>query len=359
MRLLERTMSPRVTPVGIGVILASAVACGVVDAQGLDIRHGSQVSREVRDLYDAGLRYLVSTQQGDGSWRSSYSNGPGIAGICCMALLSCGEDPNYGAYAEPLRKGLRFILRKQNRRTGFFSAGRSHGSMYEHGFTTLALAEAYGTVDDDLLWAGTDDKDPPTIGAGLELAVRCTLTSQNRNPLKAWRYSPTADDADTSVSGALLMALLAARNAGIEVPDANIEKALEYYARSTTSDGSVSYSGGFGGGGSQALTAISCLVHAIARKKDSKTFRSTLANLQKGGSLGGIGGGYPYYTRYYVAQALFQGDFEAWSRWNEANTEQLRDQPRDDGAIGADAYTTGMSLLSMALNFRFLPIYER
>ena len=67
--------------------------------------------------------------------------------------------------------------------------------MYNHGFATLALAESYGAVNDDRL------------GPALQKAVRLILTSQEANPTKAWRYSPDARDADTTVSGAQMVAL--------------------------------------------------------------------------------------------------------------------------------------------------------
>jgi hypothetical protein len=40
-------------------------------------------------------------------------------------------------------------------------------------------------------------------------------TSQNSNPTNAWRYSPGGREADASVTGAVIIGLLAARNAGI------------------------------------------------------------------------------------------------------------------------------------------------
>ncbi len=67
----------------------------------------------------------------------------------------------------------------------------------------LALAEAYGTVDDRDLWErGQTSASQRSIGAALELAVRCAVTSQKKNPYGGWRYAPDARDADTSVSGA-------------------------------------------------------------------------------------------------------------------------------------------------------------
>jgi hypothetical protein len=89
--------------------------------------------------------------------------------------------------------------------------------MYNHGFATLALAEAYGMVDE------------PRLGPALESAVRLIVASQSKNAFGAWRYSPTSQDADTTVSGAQMVALFAARNAGIGVPEEAIQKGLRFY----------------------------------------------------------------------------------------------------------------------------------
>jgi len=327
---------------------------------GLSIRHGAPVPPEVRTIYEGGLRFLADTQLEDGSWQSQYSSGPGIVALCCLAFLSQGDDANFGRYAEPIHRALRYIVKSQDPSTGFISQNQGgHGSMYEHGFATLTLAEAYGAVDEVLLWAGAEaSAERRTLGQALELAVRASLGSQEANPFSAWRYSPTAKDADTSVSGAILVSLLAARNAGIEIADEKIDKALQYYENSTLPSGDVSYSGGMGGGQSMARTAISCLVFAIAKRKTSEPHQATLKNLVDNVDQDSHMG-HPYYTRYYVAQALFQGDFDAWSRWNERTTGLVLEEQGDDGVIGGDAYSTSMSLLALALNFRFLPIYER
>lgn len=331
-------------------------------AQGLQIRHGSPVPVEVKTLYDAGLAYLEGKQLANGTWQSSsYGNGPGVDGLCCLAILSCGEDPNFGRYAETLRKGLRAIIRTQNDESGLLSQSRgTHGSMYHHGFGTLALAEAYGAVDDTMLWEGEGEGQRP-LGEALEKAVRCIITSQDQNPYGGWRYTPDAKDADISVSGANIVALLAARNAGIEVPDENIEKAMKLLKDSTDKSGAVAYqvgSTGFAFGDSTARSSIACLSLAIAKQKDSEAFQNTLSHLTARIDRPAVGS-WPHYTRYYQAQALFQGDFQAWQSWNEMNTEVLEESQSEDGSIGGSTYSTAMSLLSMALNYRFLPIYER
>jgi predicted transcriptional regulator len=70
-------------------------------------------------------------------------------------------------------------------------------------------------------------------------------------------------------------------------------------------------------------------------------------------------GNYKEYFRYYMAQALFQGDYAAWQKWNTATVRALSETQAADGSFNNGPFETGMSLLAQALNYRFLPIYER
>ena len=342
------------------MVLIIAVASTLAQGQDPQIRFGTQVPVEVDAIYTRGLQWLVDNQTHNGNWGGSHSgHGVGDTGICgmsVMAFLASGEDPNFGRYSENIRKTIRYIIRQQKASTGYLP-----GSMYQHGFATLGLAEAYGAVDEELLWEVEDSPVRRTIGEALELAVRCAVTAQKNNRWGGWRYTPDSSDADTSVSGAVLMGLLAARNAGVRVPDECIDKALSYFQRMTSQKGGVGYSGGVGGlGGSKNLQAISSLVMSIGRRKNLQEYqavtRQVARNIEHNES------SYPYYFRYYMAQALFQSDFAAWQRWNTKTTRQLKSMQNDDGSFRSghgQAYGTAMSLLALALNYRFLPIYER
>jgi hypothetical protein len=341
-------------------IIAVALVClggiAVATAQPPNASIGEAVPRDVRDIYDKGLQFLIKTQAETGEWRDGQS-GPGVTGMGLMAFLASGEDPNFGLYANNVRRAVRSIVAGQDGSTGFFG-----GSMYHHGFATLALAEAYGTVDDRQVWP--DGKKSRSIGAALELAVRAAITSQKKNPLGAWRYSPDATDADTSVSGAVLVGLLAARNAGIEVPDECIDRAISFYTKMTSASGQVAYAGGLGGfDESLARISIGTLVYSLARRKDLPQFKATLGYLKdKIEYTGSSGFGWQDYQWYYQAQALFQGDVEAWKKWNKLLVQQLKAAQQADGSIpGQHGATVGtsFSLLALALNYKFLPIYER
>jgi hypothetical protein len=219
----------------------------------------------------------------------------------------------------------------------------------------LALAEAYGAVDESRL--AEEGRPARSIAKALELAVRAAATAQKKNRLGGWRYSPDSTDTDTSVTGAVLMGLMAARNAGIEVPEEVIQTAMNYMRRSTASDGSVAYSGGFGGHTSMNLSAVGTLVGAVSRSKQTDEYKASLGRIVE--NLEHREQSYPEYFGYYMAQALFQGDSASWQKWNAAKVRELSSTQRPDGSFGNRAYSTGMSLLALALNYRFLPIYER
>ena len=356
--------------VGISILALALPLGAALRASEPLARYGDPVPRDVREMYDAGLRYLLKTQDESGAWKDGQA-GPGVTGMAVMTLLASGEDPNHGPYRTPIRKALRSMIVGQDADTGFLGSSQGHDSMYQHGFGMLALAEAYGAVDDRTLWseASAGGQRGRPIGQALELAARCAVTSGKNNPLGGWRYSADAKDADTSVSGAVLMGLLAARNAGIEVPDETIDRAIKYFTTMTAPNGQLGYSGN-AGGGSDAVTSIGVLVYAIAGQRGLPQYTKALAYLKGRSAAPEQQGmeGYPTYTRYYRAQALFQGDVDAWARWNDGLVQELKKMQGKDGSFSGfmgrgggfgGTVDTTLALLSLAVNYKFLPIYER
>lgn len=330
-----------------------------------EIQYGAGGPAEVKTIYERGAKFLQSEQNQDGSFGKKAGpmkdQAAGVASLALMAFLSTGDDPNFGTYSNNVRRSLRFIIRKQNKKSGYIG-----GNMYVHGFSMLALAEAYGVVDEQMLWAGqTEDSKRNSIGASLELAVRLAVSSQKKNRFNAWHYGPgDKNSADTSVAGAVLMGLLAARNAGIEVPDDSIDNALGYFKSMTDAkSGIVAYSGFGGLGASHARSAIATLVYSIGKRKDLGEYKGASKYVIDGADQVSIGGMFGFYTKYYRAQALFQADYDTWEKWNRNTIRALQATQLDTGQIGnsshGSAYSTSMSLLALALNYRFLPIYER
>jgi len=178
--------------------LLLALACLVpIRAGAQQVFTGSAeiVPEQVDRMYLKGMDYLARTQLPAGNWADATPGPAAIPALAVVSLLARGDDPNFGPYSQTIHRGLDFLLKQQDAKTGYIGP-----TMYNHGFATLALAESYGAVNDDRL------------GPALQKAVRLILNSQARNPAKAWRYSPEAPDADTTVSGAQMVALMAARS---------------------------------------------------------------------------------------------------------------------------------------------------
>lgn len=332
-----------------GWLCAVMVFCIMVPAvRGQDIFDGPTefIPLDVDRMYVKGMIWLVKNQKADGSFGAGnadhYGTQPGVVGLAVVALLAHGDDPNFGPFALPIKKGLDFILSQQNQSTGYIGS-----SMYNHGFATLALAEAYGMVKDKRL------------GPALQKATMLILNSQERNTSGAWRYSPESSDADTTVSGANLVALFAARNSGIPVPEPSIEKALRFFSTCQSGDGGFGYTSA--GGSNGPRSAIGCLMFALAKKKDSPRYKSALEYMT-GKQGGGDDSHYFHYYLYYAAQAFFHASPKLWNEWNAINITNLKEGQKPDGSWESNfgtTFATAASMLSLALNYRYLPIYER
>ena len=75
-------------------------------AQAPNAQIGDAVPRDVRELYDKGLQYLVKTQTEKGDWPGVHA-GPGVTGMGLMVFLASGEDPNFGLYTNNVRRAVR------------------------------------------------------------------------------------------------------------------------------------------------------------------------------------------------------------------------------------------------------------
>lgn len=312
-----------------------------LQAQSIERRQDDAVPAKVETLYTRGLKYLANSQQANGSWEDNSGHYPGVVALGTLAFLAHGEDPNNGPYSKHIKRCLDYLLKAQKPENGYIGT-----SMYNHGFATLALAEAYGVVDD------------PRLAKALQKAVDLILSAQKRNPKGGWRYSPDSKDADTTVTGCQIVALLAARNAGLPIPDASIERALKYM--STCRDNAGAYGYTSRGGGKTTLTAIGSLCYSLAKQKDANGYKESLEYLKQ--NLDYRDAHYTYYFEYYMSQALFQADESLWNQWNEKNIRLLAATQQGDGSWAGNrgpSYSTACALLSLAKNYNFLPIYEK
>ena len=327
---------------------------------------GSKVNADAIDKAIAnGLAYLAKSQNENGSYPGSYGQTAAIPALAGMAFLAKGHLPGLEPYGDVINHAIDYVIStadmKDDAKFRGYMGQIGGGNMYAHSIATLFLAEASGMVD---------ERRQEKIDKLLPLAVKVILDAQNQkkgNPthLGGWRYTPNASDSDLSCSGWALMALRSARLNGAKVPPDAVEKAVLYIKRNYNEQhGHFSYQGN-GGGSADTLTgaAILCLelcgrhldpMSLKASKFLEKKYRTTLA-----------GAGQRYYALYYTAQGLFQIGGPVWQGFSTWMYDKFVPEQRADGSWGgagnnnSDVFATAMTVLSLTVPYRMLPIYQR
>jgi len=305
---------------------------------------------------DAGLEYLVRQQRPDGSWPSFWESNTGINGICLLAFLGRGHVPGRGPFKEVVGRAVGFILNSQDERGLYTSPDPSHGPMYAHALATLAMIEAWGWMPE------------PRVQNSVQKAVTLILKAQATEPEHAggWRYPPYPEDADLNVTVMQLVALRAARNARIEVPDKTFERALDYVRRcGTTEFGPFVYQPGRRV--STSLIAAGSLSMQLLGAGEDPLVRTALKRLRAR----------PYntrmdhfwYTTYYAMQTARQAGGPFWSYWHPKARKVILEAQNQDGSWPgfedekyngpARCYSTAFACISLEVYMHYLPAYQR
>lgn len=335
---------------------------------------GETISPELEPAIARGLAYLARQQQADGSFqnreRGGEPNAPprftgpkvALTGLSLMAYLAAGRMPGTGKHGLAVGNAIDFLV-KACPDDGYF--GKVDGSrMYGHAIATLALAEAYGMEADAARRA--------RVRAALARAVRVLLRAQDAQKDEAfaggWRYEIGSADSDLSVSGWCILALRAAHNAGVEVPKASADRAAAFVLRCWRPD-QRAFAYQPGGGASLTMTGVAVLdLHLLDGGSRAET-RAGAAFLARNPVDDKTE--YPYYARYYTTQAAFQVGGDLWPAvWNRTQADLLKLQHEQKDADGSwppsrtanepgQTYATAMSLLTLSVPLRLLPVYQR
>jgi len=333
----------------IWVALAVVVCGGVCRAE-------SKVTPEIEAAMKKGLDFLQSTQNKDGTWPGQYGTTSGVVGCAVLAFLAHGEQPGEGKYGRAIMNSVDYIVTTRDKNNGLLGGRQNSSPMYSHGFATLALAEVYGQIP--------DKKKSEEVARALKKAVGLTVSCQAPSGQNAggWRYSVRPGDADTTVSGAHMMALRGAATGGIEVPYKTIQNGVKYYKRMYCAGGGFGYTSPSGPNAIRG--GIGALVLCLSGEYKSKEATTTAEYLLVQGDGGVTSGSHFYYMCYYVSQAMRQSGKKYWNHWNSTMTPRLISMQRANGSWGSGGnssalFETSMALLSIAINYDYLPIYQR
>jgi hypothetical protein len=319
----------------------------------------------------AGLKWLIMHQAADGHWSLDGFNQQGhcnctgfgqhndIAATAfgLLPLLAAGEthkNPK-AIYGKNVGNALKYLMGKQARDGSF------GGGMYAHGLASIAMCEAYGMTSD------------PSLKVSAQRALNYIRAAQSEGG--GWRYEPR-QGGDTSVAGWQLMALKSGQMAGLEVDDSKnptFAKATKFLNSVNTSDGS-----GYGYVGpnpTPTMTAVGllCRLYLGTGPRNS-------------GIIGGVhslkrsppGGTNSIYYYYYATQVLHHVGGPDWDSWNPKMRDLLIDKqdkgsdpkkphlkgswsPAGDahGGAGGRLMMTSLSLLTLEVYYRHLPLYQR
>lgn len=178
---------------------------------------------------EAALDWLVRHQDASGAWRPAgfieqcarHAEHPacdgagddadrvGVTALAMLALLGDGSTLSRGSRRDAVRAATLWLLAERDSETGRFGDAKRTTFMYDHAFATHALSEALVSDED------------PTLRGAVQAAVDYLARVQIRRDGErtAWSYNTPGmeEHVDSSLTSCVLLALVAARDAGVEI----------------------------------------------------------------------------------------------------------------------------------------------
>jgi squalene-hopene cyclase-like protein/prenyltransferase/squalene oxidase-like repeat protein len=309
------------------------------------------ISPPAQSAVTKGLDFLVSRQSDDGSFKTGgYGRNAAVCALSGMAWLASGSTPDRGPYGRELARTTDYLL-EHTLPSGFITIedAESHGPMYGHGFATLYLAEVYGMSPRD------DLRDK------LERAVQLIVRTQNNEG--GWRYQPRPEDADISVTICQVMALRAARNAGVFVPRDAVDRCVDYVKRSQNPDGGFRYMlpdgpSAFPRSAAGVVALYSAGIYEGPEVSRGLTYLDQFSAENKAAG----SDAHFFYGHYYAVQAMWQAGGPRWQRWYPAIRDSLVERQQENGSW-MDAicpeYGTAMACIILQMPVNSVPIFQR
>jgi len=352
-----------------GAFLAAALffqalaLCGAADvaesAAGIQ-KDNVKVDAKTEEIIKGALRWLAARQTPNGSWGTQgeeASHRVAMTGYALMAFMAAGQLPGEGEHGKTVTAAMQYLL-DQIQPDGIIGKREDGQYMYGHGIATIALAELFGQTRS------------PAIQPKLERIVRVIVGSQNNDG--GWRYRPIIRDADISVTVLQVVALRAAKNAGLDVPQKTIDNAVKYVKRChDPKTGGFSYQPGTGPGFARTAAAIYSL--QVCGLYDDPLVRKGSDYLMRGMEKKNEHKEWFTYGHFYAAPAHYMIGGEAWEKWYNsiksilledvivekqtglAHWEPRRDRGREVGPVFCTAVYTAI----LSIPYHYLPLYQR
>jgi hypothetical protein len=328
----------------------------IVKAPAVAEAEAPEMTEKAEKAIERGLKFLISSQNKDGSWSSKNASDRGagyaIAGtsLGLMAFMVEGHFPGFGKYGKALDRAKDYLLKRaKDSPTGAMGV-----KMYEIGLFTIAMSEMWGMT--------SKPEDNKVIQVALERVVKIILRSQS--PLGGWRYGPRPDAGqDTSVTAMVFVSLASAREAGVLVPTETIER-LTGYLRDQAFDERRGGFGYQGKGYTIACTAGGVYAAQLAGNRDTEWVQAALNTLENEPKMfSRKNNGHFYYSHYYAMQAMVQAGEERYAKWYPKIRDALITLQQPNGSWQEKKqdypHKTPMAIIILGTPNRYIPVYQR
>ncbi len=341
------------------VICLFAVAAFAADSGPVAARDPVKMDEKTEAIVRGALRWLASKQHPNGAWGTTdmeQQHPIAMAGYALMAYQAAGQLPGEGEFGKNVSLGLQYLL--DNTSSDGLMGNKNNGQyMYGHGVASIALAELYGQTRS------------ASMKPKLDRIIRVIIGSQNNEG--GWRYRPIAYQADISVTVLQVVALRAAKNAGIDVPQKTIDAAVAYVKKCYHAEtGGFSYQPGQSPGFARTAAAIYSLqVCGLYDDPMVKAGSKYLFDHQREGR-----GEWWTYGNFYAAPAQYMQGADVWPRWYEQYKQMLVSKVTtkgdlswwdpdnvqiDSGRRVGPVYSTSVYTMMLAMPYHYIPLYQR
>jgi hypothetical protein len=319
------------------------------------------------DAVAEGLRWLSRQQKRGGLWslKGPYQDGTTsentevATAMALLAFQGAGYTPmasKNDAFHRVVARGWRGLLRSQHEDGHFFgNLIPQQQQLYTQAMATIALCELFGMTRDESY------RDPAQ--RAIDYCVRV------QSPEGGWRYQPGVDS-DLSVTGWFAMALQSGRMAGLEVPSPALDRLSEFLDLVQREDGSqYAYTPTDGATVTLSAEGLLCRQY-LGWQHDDPRLRAGVAHFLT--HLPEWDKRNVYYW-YYATQVCHHMEGNDWQRWNNVMRQLLPENqvkrgpergswdPAGDrwGPGGGRLYVTCLSLYTLEVYYRHLPIYRK
>jgi len=318
-----------------------------------------RVDEKTDQIIKGALKWLASKQAPNGAWGSSemeQQHPIAMTGYTLMAFQAAGQLPGEGEYGKQVSLGMQYLL-DSIAPDGLMGNKNNGQYMYGHGVACIALMELYGQTRS------------PAARAKLDKAIKVIISSQNNEG--GWRYRPIAYQADISVSVLQVVALRGAKNAGLDVPQSTIDRAVSYVKKCFHEP-----SGGFGyqPGGSPGFARTAAAIYSlqVCGLYDDPMVKAGSDYLIK--NFKDSRSEWFTYGNFYAAPAQYMRGGETWEKWYALLRESLVKKaavkgdtafwdPNETGLDGGrnvgPVYATSVYTMILAMPYHYIPLYQR